>query len=920
LKIRIFALAKELKLDSKELIEICNEAGVKLKNSALASISPEERDIVVSYFESRGESGSRSSSRGVAVPVREAPRTEGGKVRAITSPAPLRSRGRVSPTTANESSSVSAVDASSVADESTEDSSEVAAVANSADGQSEAASEEVVDTTAPDEAAADQPGELDAGTPVAGISRDEYVPPAGAAGRTIREMRPRGTVPGGNDRSSQRKEGRSKPAMPNIAAPPAYKPLKPKAAKPAESKAQKPDLPLTPEILQQQSPLSSHIRKHAEQKQRKKKGKTGGTPDDLRRAANAEQAREQERRDRGRTKRRRPQDGGMGGGRSRFSRRRRQKRTGPIVLKTSGQIEMPITIRSLSEAIGRPAKDLIRVLFQQGQMITINENIDEEMALELATEMGVDLEVRQQRDIEQELVATLEETESDELLEPRPPIITILGHVDHGKTTMLDTLRHATVAAGEAGGITQHIASYQIEHDGKKLTFVDTPGHAAFSEMRARGANVTDIVVLVVAANDGVMPQTVECISHARAADVPIVVALNKVDLPDVDEQRVLQDLAKHELLPVEWGGDVEVIRTSGETGQGLDDLVETLLLTAELQEYKANRNRPAVGVCIEGFRDEGRGSLAWFVVQKGSLKIGDVVLCGEAYGRIRAIYNDRDEEIDEAGPSMPVKVAGLNLVPGAGQHFYVLPDIEEARETAESRHDRGRAESLSGGGRPRSLDDILEAAREGAVQDLPLIVKADTPGSLEALHGEITKFEHPEVRVAFVHEGVGGVNESDVALAGASGAVIIAFHVIAEDRAAALAEHEGVDIRRYNVIYEVTETIRQSLEGLLRPEKVEVATGRALVLRTFHVSRFGTIAGCRILSGTIGRSNRVHVIRASTLLNDYSIASLRREKDDVREVREGMECGIRLEGFNDIKEGDLLEAFRIDEVKRTLD
>jgi len=552
-------------------------------------------------------------------------------------------------------------------------------------------------------------------------------------------------------------------------------------------------------------------------------------------------------------------------------------------------------------------------------MVTINENIDEETALELATEMGVDLEIRQQRDIEQELVATLEDEESDEFLEPRPPIVTILGHVDHGKTTMLDTLRRASVASGEAGGITQHIAAYQIEHDGRKLTFVDTPGHAAFSEMRARGANVTDIVVLVVAANDGVMPQTVECISHARAANVPIVVAMNKIDLPDIDEQRVLQDLAAHELLPVEWGGDIEVVRTSGETGQGLDDLVETLLLTAELHEYKANPHRPAVGVCIEAFRDEGRGSLAWFVVQKGTLRIGDVVLCGEAYGRIRAMYNDRDEEIEEAGPSTPVKVAGLSLVPGAGQHFYVLPDIEEAREAAEGRHHRERAESLSGRGRPRSLDDILEAARGGAVQDLPLIIKADTPGSLEALRGEIAKFDHPEVQVEFVHEGVGGVNESDVSLASASGAIIIAFHVIAEDRAAALAEREGVDIRRFNVIYEVTETIRQSLEGLLRPEKVEVATGRALVLRTFHVSRFGTIAGCRILSGTIARSNRVHVIRGQTLLNDYSIASLRREKDDVKEVREGMECGIRLDGFNDIKEGDLLEAFRIDEVKRTL-
>jgi translation initiation factor IF-2 len=459
-----------------------------------------------------------------------------------------------------------------------------------------------------------------------------------------------------------------------------------------------------------------------------------------------------------------------------------------------------------------------------------------------------------------------------------------------------------------------------VEYEGHHLTFVDTPGHAAFGEMRSRGANVTDIIVLVVAADDGVMPQTVECISHARNAGVPVVVALNKIDLPGVDEQRILQQLAQHEILPAEWGGEYEVVRTSGATGKGIDKLLETLILTAELHELKANPERESLGVCLESFRDEGRGAIAWLIVQKGTLRVGDIVLCGSTYGRIRAMYNDRDEAITEAGPSVPVKVSGLTDVPGAGDHFFVMKDIEEARETAEARLQEGRRESLAQRVTPRTLEDILNQPRKGeGVQELPLILKADSPGSIEALRSEIGKFEHPEVRVQIIHYGIGGVNESDVYLASAAGAIVIAFHVVAEERAQLLAEREGVEIRRYNIIYEVTDHIRLALQGLLRPERVEVSTGRAIVLRTFSISRFGTIAGCRVLNGTISRDSRVHLIRDQKVMNDYRIGSLKREKDDAKEVREGMECGIRLDGFNDVKEGDLLEAFRIDEIKRTL-
>ncbi|HCP10920.1 MAG TPA: translation initiation factor IF-2, partial [Planctomycetaceae bacterium] len=600
---------------------------------------------------------------------------------------------------------------------------------------------------------------------------------------------------------------------------------------------------------------------------------------------------------------------------------KRKKRTGAAELKTTAQMTFPVTVRALSEAIGRPARAILGLLLKQGRMVTINDALGEEEAMEVALELGVDLSFKKTRDIEAELLASLDHEDPSEQMFGRPAIITILGHVDHGKTTMVDKIRNANVAAGEFGGITQHIAAYQVQHEGHWLTFVDTPGHAAFGEMRSRGANVTDIVVLVVAADDGVMPQTVECISHAKNAGVPIVVALNKIDLPGVDEQKILSQLAQHGILAAEWGGEYEVVRTSGATGVGIDKLLETLILTAELHELKANPQREALGVCLESFRDEGRGAIAWLIVQKGTLKVGDVVLCGSTYGRIRAMYNDRDEPIVEAGPSVPVKVSGLTDVPGAGDHFFVMKDIEEARETADARSHEGRRESLAQRVTPRTLEDILNQPRDGeGVQDLPLILKADSPGSIEALRSEIGKFEHPEVRVQVIHYGIGGVNESDVYLASAAGAIVIAFHVVAEDRAQLLADREGVEIRRYNIIYEVTDHIRLALQGLLRPERVEVSTGRAIVLRTFNISRFGTIAGCRVLNGTISRDSRVHLIRDQKVLNDYRIGSLKREKDDAKEVRDGMECGIRLDGFNDVKEGDLLEAYRVDEIKRTLD
>ena len=736
----------------------------------------------------------------------------------------------------------------------------------------------------------------------------------------VREMRPIGSVKDREQAASQAQRpggpirvNRDKAApRPLVAAPPEYVAPVVRKPKPKEEKVQKPDMSLS-DLVDRRSPLADQLQALRRAREEHEAVETPGAPG----APAAPAAKGRPSANRGSLLRELRESREA---ERQAKKQKRKKRSGVAELKTTAQISFPVTVRNLSEAIGRPAKSILGLLLRQGRMVTINDELGEEEAMEVAMELGVDLSFKRSRDIEAELLASLDHEDPPELMRSRPPIITILGHVDHGKTTMVDRIRNANVAAGEFGGITQHIAAYQVNYEGHKLTFVDTPGHAAFGEMRSRGANVTDIVVLVVAADDGVMPQTVECISHAKNAGVPVVVALNKIDLPGVNEDRILQQLAQHEILPAEWGGEYEVVRTSGATGRGIDKLLETLILTAELHEIRANPEREALGVCLESFRDEGRGALAWFIVQKGTLRIGDVVLCGSTYGRIRAMYNDRDELVEEAGPSVPVKISGLSDVPGAGDHFFVMKDIEEARETAESRLHEGRRESLSNRVSPRTLEDILNQPRDGeGVQNLPLILKADSPGSIEALRSEIGKFEHPEVRVEIIHYGIGGVNESDVYLASAAGAIIVAFHVVAEDRAQALAEREGVEIRRYNIIYEVTDHIRLALQGLLRPERVEVSTGRAIVLRTFNISRFGTIAGCRVLNGTIARDSRIHLIRDQKVLNDYRIGSLKREKDDAKEVREGMECGIRLEGFNDVKEGDLLEAYRVDEIKRTL-
>ena len=944
MKIRIFALARDLGLDSKVLIDLCEQAGVKLRN-ALATISEEERDTVVAYIRSKGTTPGSIAPSVEITPVRDIPQVA-GKVRQIVG-IPSRGSGRSQDEVEDLADDIETIEIAQGSDSEIERPAEAIIAEESPVPEFEPQIDEVgpvesveVESVAVESVAVESVAVESVAVEavaveaeqVAGVLPPTPTPapaakspkadssPAGAMRRPQmakqREMRPIGSV---KDREQQAAGTAGKPAgpikvnrdkerqpgRPMIAAAPTLPTPSAKKVKPREEKVQKPDMSLS-EIVDRRSPLADQLKALRKARDEHEAGgpapverKTRGTANRGSLLKELRETREAERQ---------------------AKKLKRRKRSGPIDLRTTASISFPITVRALSEAIGRPAKSIMSILFKAGRMVTINDELGEEEAMEVSMELGVDLSFKRGRDIEAELLASLDHEDPPELMRQRPPMITILGHVDHGKTTMVDRIRSANVAAGEAGGITQHIAAYQVNYEGHELTFVDTPGHAAFGEMRSRGADATDIVVLVIAADDGVMPQTVECISHAKNAGVPIVVALNKIDLPGIDEQRILQQLAQHELLPAEWGGEVEVVRTSGTTGKGIDKLLETLLLTAELQEFKANPDREGLGVCLEAFRDEGRGAIAWLIVQKGTLRIGDNVLCGATYGRIRAMYNDRDEAITEAGPSTPVKVSGLSDVPGAGDHFFVMKDIEEARETAESRLHEGRTEALSSRVTARTLEDILSVPREGfGVQELPLILKADSPGSIEALRGEVCKFEHPEVKVQIIHSGVGGVNESDVSLAAAAGAIIIAFHVIAEDRAQLQADRQGVEIRRYNIIYEVTAHIKLALQGLLRPERVEVSTGRAIVLRTFSISRFGTIAGCRVLNGTISRDSRVHLIRDQKVMNDYRIGSLKREKDDAKEVRDGMECGIRLDGFNDIKEGDLFEAFRIDEIARTL-
>jgi translation initiation factor IF-2 len=634
----------------------------------------------------------------------------------------------------------------------------------------------------------------------------------------------------------------------------------------------------------------------------------------------------------------RPRGGGAGGGRRRRvvidqggqrpSREQRQARqdsqrreprppaappTGPV------SVESGVSVRDLSQALGVPMPNIIKILMGLGQMRTATQSLSDDEVELIATEVGREITIKHAADDEEEPEAF---DDPEESLQARPPVVTIMGHVDHGKTTLLDAIRDARVVATEAGGITQHIGAYQVDVDGRKISFLDTPGHEAFTAMRARGAKVTDIAVLVVAADDGVMPQTKESIAHARAADVPIVVAVNKIDLADANVDRVKGELAQEGLNPEDWGGDTQFAEVSAKTQTNLDDLLEKVLLVAdlELEGLKANPNADASGPIIESRLDVGRGPVATMLVHRGTLRVGDAVVAGDAYGRVKALFDYKGERRESAVPGDPIEILGFDKPPAAGELARVVANDREARDVANRRGERLRREQRAAVRDTTgvSLEGLYEQLQEGEVSDLNLVVRGDVVGSVEAVVSELSKFEHPEVRLNVIADGVGAITQNDIMLASASDALIVGFNVRPNAEARELASREGVEIRTYDVIYKLTEEIEQALVGKLSAISTEETIGEAEVRALFRVSRLGTIAGCMVTDGVVRRNASVRVLREGAVIYTTTISQLKRFKDDVREVAEGFECGILLEGFNDVKEGDVLEIFETREVERT--
>ncbi len=589
-------------------------------------------------------------------------------------------------------------------------------------------------------------------------------------------------------------------------------------------------------------------------------------------------------------------------------------------------IERGSTAKDLGPKLNRSAADVVRFLLQQGEMITATQTLSDDMIELFAADVGavirlVDPGQEQEVGLQQLLDVLDEEDENEADLRPRPAVVTVMGHVDHGKTLLLDRIRSANVAADEAGGITQHIGAYQVEKNGKRLTFIDTPGHEAFTAMRARGAEATDIVILVVAADDGVMPTTLEALAHAKAADVPIVVAINKVDRENADPDRVRQQLSEHGLVPEQWGGDTVMVEISALRNLGIDDLIDNLLVVAELEDLKANPEGRAYGVVLEAKLDVGRGPVATVLVQRGLLKVGDPMVAGPAWGRVRALIDDRGDLVKEAGPGVPVQVLGLSEVADAGDDFVVAPDDRTARRVGETRGQYARIKSIASDASAITtgvkLEDIFEQIQKGEAATLNLVLKADVNGSLEALTDSLRRLERDEVKIVFVHRAVGGITQYDVQLASATGATIIGFNVRPDRKSRELAETEDVEIRTYEIIYQVIEDIGNALVGLLAPEYEEVVTGEAEVREVFRVPRVGAVAGCYVRSGVITRNSGVRFLREGTIIWKGTITSLRRFKDDVREVAAGFECGVGLSDFQDLKPGDIIETFQQREIPR---
>ena len=576
-------------------------------------------------------------------------------------------------------------------------------------------------------------------------------------------------------------------------------------------------------------------------------------------------------------------------------------------------VEYPVTVKSLSAATGIKAGELLKKLMTTGVLATINDTLDNDVVEMMGAEFEVEITVKPPRDLEEELRQQRPEDKPEDLTS-RAPVVVFLGHVDHGKTSLLDAIRKTKVTETEAGGITQHFSAYKVNN----VVFLDTPGHEAFTEMRARGANVTDVAVLVVAADDGIMPQTEEAVNHAKAAGVPIVVALNKIDKPEADPMKVKGQLAALDLAPEEWGGSTVLCEVSATTGQGVPELLEMLALESELLELKANPNKGASGTVLEAELSEGRGIIANVLVMEGTLRRTDVILCGAGFGRIRHLRDDTAQEIAEAGPATPVEIWGLNEIPEAGDSFFVVDDLSQARAVAVEKQHQIRMRRLAERHHV-TLENLFSRIEEGKIKELRVVLKCDVKGTIEALTSSLAQLGTDEVKIRILHSGVGGISESDILLADASDAIVIGFSVSMEERARALSEDRKVQVRTYDVIYQVISDVHDAMEGMLEPEEREIIVGHAEVRQVFRISRFGVVAGCRVSDGLIERSNRVRLVREGTVVHTGTLASIRREKDDVREVREGFECGMKIADYDDVKIGDVIESFRIEKIARKL-